>query len=333
MSTDPKITVVVPVYNVEKYLDKCIRSITNQTYLNLEIILVDDGSTDNSPVICDKWAKQDKRIIVVHKKNSGASSARNTGLEMATGDYITFVDSDDYVDLNIYESLLKLLKKYNADASACGMVRESSNGYKEVWADYSIREFNRKDLLKWVGEASGILPVSPCNKLFSRESIANVKFDESLKYAEDTLFNFEAAQNINKFILLSEPYYHYVNNSDSVSHISFDENRFDEHRVMDRIFTLANEDLDVLQYCIKGDVLKSFRTIKEMCVSGNCMYSYEDIRNRIILHKAEIMKSSIYSRATKIKTFVLVAFPNLYKIIIKLYGKYSFHKFKQLTEK
>lgn len=333
MSADAKITVIVPVYNVEKYLDKCIESIVNQTYKNLEIILVDDGSTDGSPVICDEWANKDYRIKVVHKNNKGASCARNSGLEIASGDYITFVDSDDYVDTNLYESLFNLLKKYGADAAACGMVRESCNGYKEVWADHSIHEFCRNDLLKWIGEASGILPVSPCNKLFSKDSIKNIKFDENLKYAEDTLFNFEVAQNIDKLVLFSEPLYHYVNNSDSVSHISFDEHRFDEHRVMDKIFALSSKDADVFQYCVKGDVLKSFRTIKEMCVSGNCINRFNEIRNRIISHKTEILKSGIYSRATKFKTVFLFIAPNVYKIMIKSYGKYSIHKFERLTEK
>ena len=103
MNSRPKISVIVPVYNVEKYLDNCINSIVNQTYDNLEILLVDDGSKDNSGSLCDEWALRDNRIKVIHKQNGGASSARNAGLDAATGEYIGFVDADDYIDIDMYE--------------------------------------------------------------------------------------------------------------------------------------------------------------------------------------------------------------------------------------
>ena len=103
----PLISVIIPVYNVERYLDECIKSIVNQTYENLEIILVDDGSPDNCPRMCDDWAKKDERIRVIHKENGGLASARNAGMNICTGEYISFVDSDDWMELNAYESLLK----------------------------------------------------------------------------------------------------------------------------------------------------------------------------------------------------------------------------------
>ncbi len=111
----PKISIIVPVYNVESYLPKCINSLINQTYKNIEIILVDDGSSDNSGHICDKFAKEDKRVKVIHKENGGLSDARNKGIEIAKGSYITFIDSDDYVSPKYCEILYGLLKKYNAD--------------------------------------------------------------------------------------------------------------------------------------------------------------------------------------------------------------------------
>ena len=103
---EPLISVIIPVYNVEKYLNKCITSVVEQTYKNLEIIIVDDGSTDQSPEICDEWKKRDSRIQVVHSSNGGAGKARNTALDMATGDYVTFVDSDDYIAPQMYQVLL-----------------------------------------------------------------------------------------------------------------------------------------------------------------------------------------------------------------------------------
>lgn len=117
------LSVVVPVYNVEKYLDRCIKSIINQTYKNLEIILVDDGSKDNSGIICDKYASKDKRIKVVHKENEGLSEARNTGIRLSKGQYITFVDSDDYIDKRMYEILISDLEKYEVDIATCDYLR------------------------------------------------------------------------------------------------------------------------------------------------------------------------------------------------------------------
>lgn len=320
---DKKISVIIPIYNVEKYLDNCIKSIANQTYTNLEIILIDDGSPDNCPEMCDAWAERDSRIKVIHKKNGGASSARNAGLDMATGDYIAFVDGDDYLDEDMYEIMLGQIMEYRADMVSCGIVRESPNGFKEIWDSYDapVEIRNNTQLLKLVGEAAGILPVSPCNKLFRAETVQGVRYNERFKYAEDTLFNFEAAKNIKKAVIQNVPRYHYVSNADSASHQVFNRDRFDEHKVMDIIFDLAKENKDVLLYCVKGDILKSFRTIREMCTFDACTENFKSIRLRIVNHKSEIFKSGIYSKATKLKTLFLWFFPDIYKFAIKLYGK------------
>ena len=123
------ISVIVPIYKVEHYLPKCIDSIIHQTYQNLEIILVDDGSPDNCPEICDEYAKRDKRIKVVHQENGGLSAARNSGVEMANGEFLCFVDSDDYIHPKMYEILYKNLKKFKADISICdyNVVFENQN--------------------------------------------------------------------------------------------------------------------------------------------------------------------------------------------------------------
>ena len=116
------ISVIIPIYNVEQYLDRCIDSVKKQTYTNLEIILVDDGSPDNCGKMCDEYAEDDKRIKVIHKENGGLSDARNAGIEIATGEYITFIDSDDYVSLDYVEYMYKLLKDAGAKLSICGVM-------------------------------------------------------------------------------------------------------------------------------------------------------------------------------------------------------------------
>ena len=143
-----KISVIVPIYNVEQYLRKCIDSIINQTYKNLEIILVDDGSWDNSPRICDEYAKRDNRIKVIHKKNGGLADARNTGLKMITGNYISFIDSDDYIEKTMYEKMIKVILKYNADIIECNLNYKYGNQLITMTEGYKTQEFNRKDAFK-----------------------------------------------------------------------------------------------------------------------------------------------------------------------------------------
>lgn len=122
------ISVVIPIYNMEKYLNKCIESVINQTYRNLEILLIDDGSTDNSPGMCDEWAKKDNRIKVFHKTNGGLSDAKNYGIEHASGKFIGFVDSDDWIDKNMYYNLINGCIKYKKDIGCCNKIRVFNNG-------------------------------------------------------------------------------------------------------------------------------------------------------------------------------------------------------------
>lgn len=119
--THPKVSVIVPIYNVEKYLDECIVSLLNQTLEDIEIILVDDESPDNCPKMCDEYANKDKRVKVIHKKNGGLGFARNSGLDVATGEYVAFIDSDDFIDLDMIEHLYNVATEYNADEVRCGI--------------------------------------------------------------------------------------------------------------------------------------------------------------------------------------------------------------------
>ena len=146
-----KVYVIVPVYNVELYLNRCIESIVTQTYTNLEIILVDDGSTDNSGKLCDEWARKDNRIKVVHKKNAGLGFARNTGLDHANGDYVVYIDSDDYVAENMIETLLTALTKNKADTVYCGLNRVFPEGrIVEQPSCYDNLVFEKEDIINMV---------------------------------------------------------------------------------------------------------------------------------------------------------------------------------------
>ena len=149
----PLISIIIPVYNVAPFLSQCIQSVLDQTYTHLEVIIVDDGSTDESPAICDKFAKLDTRIKVIHKKNGGLSDARNAGLDIASGDFIGFVDSDDWIDNDMYETLYNLISQYGADISACTHYLEYEDGRPTVYrSKEEIMTFNHADVMKTLFE-------------------------------------------------------------------------------------------------------------------------------------------------------------------------------------
>ena len=208
------ISIIIPVYKVEKYLEKCIESVLKQTYTNLQIILVDDGSPDNCGKICDEYAKKDSRIEVIHKANGGLSDARNVGISKAKGRYIGFVDSDDYIKEDMYEILLNLIKKYDADVSICNLydvidgnecIRNKENG---------IREYSRLDILKEVLLDKNIQSYA-WNKLYEKELFDEIKYPIRKKY-EDIGTTFYVFEKCNKIVVTSEPEYYYLKRSDSL---------------------------------------------------------------------------------------------------------------------
>lgn len=212
------ISVIVPVYNVESYLEKCIESIQNQSYKSLEIILVNDGSTDSSGDICDKYAACDKRIRVIHQKNGGISSARNTGLEVANGDYIAFVDSDDYIEPKMYEDLLNFLKEYNLDIIDCGSFRDKNGMITGGCNDGQIEIYEKDDALR-LAMHDGFTSV--WNKLYKRDIVINIRFPEGRKF-EDSAISYLYIANANRIGHINRSYYYYRLNLNSTTQTSFD---------------------------------------------------------------------------------------------------------------
>lgn len=220
-----KVSVIIPVYNAEKYLSKCIDSILNQTLSDLELILVDDGSPDNSGAICDEYAIKDSRVKVFHQKNGGVCSARNKGLSMATGEYISFVDSDDYLECNALEELYNDIITHNADVSCGLMVGDSNqgvsnlkNGVYEVWSGSdAIKEALLDNRFTY----------SSCAKLYKRALLNDIRFEEGRKIHEDSFFNFSVFLRKPTVVVRNIGIYNYVNNSESASHAEFSEKFFD----------------------------------------------------------------------------------------------------------
>ena len=165
---DNLISIIVPIYNVEKYLNQCIQSIVKQTYKNLEIILIDDGSTDKSPELCDEWATNDKRIKVIHQKNQGAAMAKNQGLESATGELIAFVDSDDCIKIDMYERLYKLLKEKQCDIVECGYQCFENNITDEKITKNRLEICNNEKAIEYLIDNS-LMKQVVWNKLYRKE--------------------------------------------------------------------------------------------------------------------------------------------------------------------
>lgn len=225
METLPKISVIIPVYNVEKYLDACLRSIVEQTYLNLEIVLVDDGSTDESGKKCEEWANKDSRIQVIHKKNTGLNMARKSGWESSTGLYITFVDSDDMLNINALETSLSILNDEGVDMVAF-MYREfsGSNNLDTQIESQSPIEYDKKET---TSEAFRFLisngyknmyPMTAWGKLYKKELIDGVDWEESnFRAYEDNFFTPQIYDKVRSFAILKQQLYLYrKNDNDTV---------------------------------------------------------------------------------------------------------------------
>ena len=218
--TKPLISVIIPCYKVEDYIEKCVDSILNQTYKKLEIILVDDGSPDNCPKICDEYAKKDERVIVIHKENGGLSDARNAGLDIAKGEYISFIDSDDYVDLNFYESLINSIIKEKTDVAICDIKMIYEEDKQEILCPAFDGEFNLLNLID-----NGLV-ASSCNKLFKSDLIKQYLFAKG-KVNEDLAVVIPTLINSGKISHSNECFYYYVQRKESIQNSTFSKKRFD----------------------------------------------------------------------------------------------------------
>ena len=211
----PLISVIVPVYKVEAYLDRCVQSIVDQTYTNLEIILVDDGSPDNCPAMCDAWAERDSRVKVIHKENGGLSDARNAGMEIAAGALMGFVDSDDYLSPNMYQLLAERMAADGSDISACGveMVYEDDTPPRMLTCSGSCVMGREEAMEACVAESWLKQPV--WYKLYKADLIRDILFPVG-KYHEDVFWTWQAVAQAQKVSVFDTPCYYYVQRSGSI---------------------------------------------------------------------------------------------------------------------
>lgn len=221
-----KISVIVPVYNVEKYLKKCVNSILEQTYQNIEVILVDDGSTDKSGLLCDEMRETDNRIRVIHKENGGLSSARNAGIEKAEGDYLGFIDSDDYIERDMFETLIKAIKRTEKDIACCGRIVDIFGEYSNV--EFALNHETEYSTVEAIREVLLLekIDVSACDKLYKRELFNQMTYPEG-KISEDAAVIFDILEKSNGVVHVGKPFYHYVFRNNSITKARYSSKRHD----------------------------------------------------------------------------------------------------------
>lgn len=311
-----KISVIVPVYNVEKFIRRCLDSIINQTLKDLEIILVDDGSTDNSGVICDEYAKLDNRITVIHKENGGLSSARNIGLDFAKGDWIAFVDSDDYIDYKMYEVLYKNAEKNNCDISVCYFEYINQKGISLYNANKKLGIngiYDENEFLSFLYKNSETNLICVCvwNKLYKKEIFRELRFKEIIHEDEEILNRIYLNKH---FIYVTElPLYKYVQNSNSIVNKPITQKNFVSLDILyDRINIFRKKNMNLyinalINYCELN--------IQFYHNSRKLRFEYKkykrDFNNLIFI----VLKNKKIKNKTKLRYIIYYVKPRLYGLL------------------
>ncbi len=308
------ISIIVPIYNVEKYLKKCVESICNQTYQNLEIILVDDGSPDKCGEICDGYAKADKRIKVIHKKNGGLSSARNAGLDIAKGEYISFIDSDDYIASDFIEKLYLLCIKNDADIAECGFTKFQDK-IKIEKLDEDIKIYTSKEMQTRMYSNNYVGTTVVWNKLYKKYIYNDLRFPIG-KINEDEFCTYKALYNCNKNIVVTnKALYYYRYNPSSIMGKKFDLKRLDALEAFDerkRFYEERNEAELYMETLKKyGELLRYYYGV----IKENIDESEDILRklyNNVKDNYKELKKCKNVSIGCKIKNLVFIIHPNIY---------------------
>lgn len=274
------ISIVIPVYNSCKYIPDCLNSILSQTYQNFEVILVNDGSTDDSRLVCEEFVMLDNRITIVSTENRGVSAARNTGIRIATGEYLTFVDSDDYLAIDALSVLLDDIEKNEADIAVCRVGYGYDCGFKAD-NDQGTFAWNRKEAVKEYIADNNLLYGAVC-KLYRKDIIANSRFEEGRKIHEDGHFFLQALLKSKKVVVHDIVVYCYRKNMESASHAKFSEKYYDilyfgteEKRMIDEIYPELCEKTINIEIKAKMSMLHIF------CNTINPVYN-KDIRKCIL---------------------------------------------------
>lgn len=327
----PEISVIVPVYNCEKYIGKCIESILNQTFKDLELILIDDGSADESGKICDEYKIQDKRVKVIHEKNSGVSIARNVGINVAKGKYIGFVDSDDYLAPDMYESLYENLMKSHADVAICGIMncflKKLPNG--KIKEEHALQSNTcEKGILNGkqaFSEAlkSQIFSVNPVNKLFYSRFLKEERFPAN-KTSEDAFLIPKILAKAERVVYDMEPKYYYVRHLGSITTSDFKESDWSVVDAYKEHLNVVKDKYPELLEEAKFRYYWSYIYVLDKMIKSKtkvCAQDYSRAINFVKQNFKNIISNPYFSKKRKIAVCTLMISKKLYKkLVTKLVG-------------
>lgn len=317
----PLISIIVPVHNIAEYASKCIQSLINQTYKNIEIILVDDGSTDNSPAICDEFARQDKRIKVIHKRNGGVSDTRNVGLDAATGEYIGFVDGDDWIDEDMYDTLYNLIDEHQADISICTHYTELPNKTRVKYKSNKTKVYNTQQAIAVLIEDK-IIQNYLWEKLFKRELFTGLRFPIGWSF-EDIALHCQIFHKAQKIVLLQTPKYHYRIRLGSITNST--RNPLKESQYLQAVhgqFQFAAEN-NIKVKKPKKLVQKTFHVINHVIVLPPSSLKDKYINDALeIAHAYDYLRSWEIGFAAALRRFFIYNYFNAYASAIITYRKY-----------
>lgn len=317
---NPKISIVLPVYNVKEYLNRCLDSVCNQTYKNLEIILVDDGSTDGSGVLCDELAKTDSRILVIHKENGGLSDARNAGTLQASGEYISYIDSDDYVKETYVEYLYGLIEKYHCRMSLCTHIVSHENGTDEKIGDGTDEMLAAEDCMRRM-LYHDVIDTSAWAKLY------HIDMAKKFLYPKGKLF--EDVGNTYRFFIESgqiacgyDPQYYYVIRSNSIVTGSFNMKKLDMLEMTDQMAEVVNKTYpDLKDAVLRRRVYARFSTLNQMKNTNDHVEVRKELISFIKENKSVIVRDPRAPKRDKIAIFLLELGYPVYKFCWNLKAK------------
>ena len=304
------LSIIVPVYKAERYLARCVDSILNQTYRDLELILVDDGSPDNSGQMCDAYAEQDQRVRVIHKENGGVSTARNVGLDAAKGDYITFVDSDDYIDACMYEKMMAKAVMQNCDVVMCDCVKEFGDRSvvysHEIRAGFYDAEQLRKEYYPHLLMMENVeYPATISNWTILWKNSMNspdMRYEPGIRFSEDLLFGAKLLRRASSFYYMkNEPFYHYVMNPYSATHNFAPDKWKDYGRLHTKIQEFFGND-DEFDFSHQIDLCLLFFVYNTVGEMTGCRLPHSEKRQKII----EVLEdSAVKAMFDRLKIFTL----------------------------
>lgn len=318
----PLLSIIVPVYNVEKYIERCIKSILNQSFTNFELILVDDGSPDNCGKICDEYKNKDKRIKVIHKKNGGLSDARNAGIEIAKGEYIAFVDSDDFINKYMYEILYKNEKKLDADISICNfkMVCENDRIDENILiSSEDVKVYDRNEALNKLYGNENLQFIVAWNKIYKKELFLNIRYEYG-KCHEDEFIIHKLIYKSNKVVSCSEKLYYYFENDSSIMRRKFNVNRVDVIEAMEKRMSFFREKaLIELEYKTQNMFLYYFfpyyHKVKMELKDSNCL---KKMKKQFKRNYKYLLRNPNYNLKVKIFWFIFIVNPFTFYSIWKI---------------